>query len=60
MSERDGNVTAFPHGEPRSGNEAFAAFMDKAFYARDATTTCYFRATQDGIVPLPSISQGCL
>jgi len=53
-------VTAFTYGEPRSGNKAYADFMDAAFNTSSIATTRYFRVTHedDGIVPLPTLADG--
>ena len=54
------NVTAFTYGEPRSGNAAFASFLDAHFNGTSAATTRYFRVTHedDGIIPLPGTDLG--
>ena len=54
------NVTAFTYGEPRTGNAAFAAFLDARFGGGSAATTRFFRVSHedDGIVSLPSTDQG--
>lgn len=53
-------VSLYTFGEPRTGNQAFASFMDEAFKATSPSTTQYFRVTHadDGIPNLPPASQG--
>ncbi|GES65500.1 feruloyl esterase A [Aspergillus terreus] len=54
------NITLYTFGEPRSGNEAFASYMNDKFTASSADTTKYFRVTHtnDGIPNLPPAEQG--
>ncbi len=54
------NVTVYTYGEPRTGNQQFASFLDTAFHTDNISTTKYFRTTHedDGIVTVPPTSQG--
>nr|AGR85377.1 feruloyl esterase A [Penicillium chrysogenum] len=54
------NVNLYTFGEPRTGNQAFASYMNDHFHASSPATTRYFRTTHtnDGIPNLPPTSQG--
>ncbi|KAL4892334.1 putative feruloyl esterase A [Aspergillus ambiguus] len=60
LSTEYDNVRLYTFGEPRSGNQAFASFMNDGFKVGSANTTHYFRVTHadDGIPNLPPASQG--
>lgn len=56
------NLTTYSYGEPRTGNAAFASFIDEHFTTQNIHSTRYFRVTHanDGIVPIVPISDGYL
>jgi hypothetical protein len=50
----------YTYGEPRSGNPAFANFLDATFTTSSIDTTSFYRVTHenDGIVVAPPLSDG--
>ncbi|KAJ5636226.1 feruloyl esterase A [Penicillium longicatenatum] len=60
LSAQYGNISLYTFGEPRSGNQAFATYVNGAFNAESPETTQYFRTTHanDGIPNLPSTDLG--
>jgi hypothetical protein len=54
------NLTVYTYGEPRTGNQAFASFINQQFQATDPATTTFFRSTHnnDGIPSTPPTSLG--
>ncbi|KAJ6104815.1 hypothetical protein N7523_011135 [Penicillium sp. IBT 18751x] len=54
------NVTLYTFGEPRTGNQAYASYMNEAFEAASPATTRILRVTHtnDGIPNLPPAEQG--
>lgn len=54
------NITLYTLGEPRTGNPAFADFMEREYEATDPSTTRYFRITHadDGVPNEPPESDG--
>jgi len=54
------NVTVYTYGEPRTGNQEFASFLDKQFTTGSLNTTRFFRVTHedDGIVTVPPTAEG--
>lgn len=53
-------LTAYSMGQPRTGNAAFASFVDSAFASTDPATTRFFRSTHedDGVPLWPSTDLG--
>lgn len=53
-------LTTYTFGEPRTGNPAFASFLDLHFSTSTVDSTRYFRTTHadDGIVPVPGLDLG--
>ncbi|KAF3392773.1 putative feruloyl esterase A, partial [Penicillium rolfsii] len=60
LSATHSGVRLYTFGEPRTGNAAFATYMDENFQSTNPTTTRYFRVTHadDGIPNLPPTAQG--
>jgi hypothetical protein len=54
------HVTLYTFGEPRTGNLAYASYMNENFEATSPETTRFFRVTHgnDGIPNLPPAEQG--
>ncbi|OIW28720.1 alpha/beta-hydrolase [Coniochaeta ligniaria NRRL 30616] len=54
------DLTVFTYGEPRSGNPAFASFLDTTFSTSSVDTTKFYRVTHenDGIVVAPPLTDG--
>ncbi|KAH8911216.1 alpha/beta-hydrolase [Coniochaeta sp. PMI_546] len=54
------NLTVYTYGEPRTGNPAFARFLDATFTTSTVDTTRFYRVTHedDGIVVEPPLSDG--
>ncbi|KAJ5495983.1 feruloyl esterase A [Penicillium diatomitis] len=54
------DISLYTFGEPRTGNQAFADYMNEHFHAGSASTTRYFRTTHanDGIPNVPPTSMG--
>lgn len=54
------NMTIYTTGEPRTGNEAFALFIDSTFQASNPDTTRFFRCTHenDGVLKVPGTDLG--
>ncbi|KAJ5816747.1 Lipase class 3 [Penicillium robsamsonii] len=53
-------VSLYTFGEPRTGNQAYASYMNEYFEAASPETTRFFRVTHanDGIPNLPPAEQG--
>lgn len=60
LSAQYSNISLYTFGEPRSGNQAFATYVNGVFNAESPETTQYFRTTHanDGIPNLPSTDLG--
>ncbi|KAE8391118.1 putative feruloyl esterase A [Aspergillus alliaceus] len=60
LSATYNNVTVYTFGEPRTGNQAYASYIDETFQATNPDTTKFYRVTHtnDGIPNVPPTSQG--
>ncbi|KUJ19447.1 S133a Anfaea-ferulic acid complex [Mollisia scopiformis] len=54
------NMTVYTMGEPRTGNAAFASYIDTHFQTNSSETTRFFRCTHanDGVPNLPPLDLG--
>lgn len=54
------NMTIYTLGEPRTGNQAFATFIDDTYNTASPDTTSFFRLTHadDGVPNVPPTSDG--
>ncbi|KAJ5111107.1 feruloyl esterase A [Penicillium argentinense] len=60
LSATYGNISLYTFGEPRTGNQAYASYVNQAFNTGSPETTRFFRVTHanDGIPNLPPVEQG--
>ena len=60
LSPANPNLTVYTYGEPRTGNPAFASFLDRTFATAALDTTRFYRVTHenDGIVVEPPLADG--
>ncbi|KAN0110021.1 feruloyl esterase A [Hyaloscypha variabilis] len=56
------NITVYTLGEPRTGNPAFATFIDDTYKTSSPDTTSFYRCTHtdDGVPHVPPVSDGYL
>lgn len=54
------HVSLYTFGEPRTGNQAYASYMNEALEAASSATTRFFRVTHtnDGVPNLPPAELG--
>ncbi|KAE8343091.1 putative feruloyl esterase A [Aspergillus arachidicola] len=60
LSATYNNITVYTFGEPRTGNQAYASYVDETFQATNPDATKFYRVTHtnDGIPNMPPTSQG--